>query len=845
MFGGGRNGDRGSVSAARDARASPVVAAGLPGAAGASVATHLTRIVDIRESVAPHLVLPPDGWAHELRQRGITVSIVIPAMNEAANLRTLLPLLPVACEIIVVDGRSHDGTLDVARDVRPDALILTQRGHGKGDALLTGLAAASGDIIVTLDADGSTDPAEVPRFLVPLLEGADFAKGSRRMKGGGSADLTPVRMFGNAGLRTCFNLLYRRSFTDLCYGYNAFWRHCLQYIPENAVGFEFETSVHVAMALAPIRVVEVASYEHSRWSGSSNLRPLRDGWRVLRTIARGRSDLRRTALAVAARPVAIDGIATANGNGSHRIAADSAPPREEPRDRRDDQAASSSGVLRNTVANFAGQAATLLVWFALTPFMLHRLGPAHFAMWVLASSVVAYGTLLDLGVGAAVTKYVAEYRARGDLAEARALVATALRLYCLFGAVAAAVGIAFSGLAPHVFGVSGPDATTLRNLVAVSAIGLGVQLPAGLTYAVLRGLQNYVILNVLGCLASVTLAAAIVTVLVMGGGVVAIAAVMVPLIVVWQLPALRAIKRIDPGVRIGWAGARRDLLRKVGAFSSWLLLINTAGMIKRKTDEIVIAASLPVARVAPYAIARRLSEIPELVTYQFVKLLMPLASHLHGRDEESRLREMFVVTTRVSLAIFIPPATALLVLPDRIIAAWVGPQFAGSARVLLILVASSLIDFAVWPAASIMQGTDRHRLIAIVAGGSALMNLALSLVLVRIVGVVGVALGTLIATVAEMSFAIPYALRVYGISARRALRDIAGPVLLPAVPAAVTLLAIRAVFDPRTLVTLAASGLVSGAVYVIVYLSLKVTAPERRLIGRARESLRVRPGARS
>ena len=143
---------------------------------------------------------------------------------------------------MLVDGRSDDDTVAVAKALRPDVRIVLEKRRGKGVALAAGFAAATGDIIVMLDADGSTDPAEIPRFVSPLLEGADFAKGSRFMAGGATDDITPVRRLGNSALNGTVNVLYGTRYTDLCYGYNAFWSHCLPVLSLGQDhGFEIET----------------------------------------------------------------------------------------------------------------------------------------------------------------------------------------------------------------------------------------------------------------------------------------------------------------------------------------------------------------------------------------------------------------------------------------------------------------------------------------------------------------------------------------------------------------------------------------------------------------------------
>jgi glycosyltransferase involved in cell wall biosynthesis len=233
------------------------------------------------------------------------VSVVIPALNEAENLPHVLATLPPNIyELVLVDGRSLDGTATVAREHFPEVHLVSQPGHGKGDALRAGFAACSGDIIVMMDADGSTDGGEIPRFVEALLDGAEYVKGSRFLEGATSEDITFLRRVGNRALCGLVNKLFGVSYTDLCYGYNAFWRSALTAIPVDCEGFEVETMLNVRAAKSALRVVEVPSTEHARIYGESKLRPVRDGLRVLRTILRERG--RRPATLAAIDPLGAD-----------------------------------------------------------------------------------------------------------------------------------------------------------------------------------------------------------------------------------------------------------------------------------------------------------------------------------------------------------------------------------------------------------------------------------------------------------------------------------------------------------------------------------------------------------
>ncbi len=230
-------------------------------------------------------------WPHpEQTMLAPRVSVVIPTLNEAKNLPHVFARLPDDIyEIVLVDGASTDGTVEVARDLYPEVRILGQPGRGKGDALAAGFAACRGDIIVMIDADGSQRPEEIATYVAALRAGADFAKGSRFMAGGGSADITLMRKAGNWVLTRVANRVYGSTYSDLCYGYNAFWAGCLPHMDVDCSGFEVETLINVRIARAGLVVVEVPSFEDCRIHGQSNLNTFRDGLRVLRTLWRERA----------------------------------------------------------------------------------------------------------------------------------------------------------------------------------------------------------------------------------------------------------------------------------------------------------------------------------------------------------------------------------------------------------------------------------------------------------------------------------------------------------------------------------------------------------------------------
>ncbi|WP_144712472.1 glycosyltransferase family 2 protein [Curtobacterium pusillum] len=260
--------------------------------------------------------------ASTVRPRDPRVSVVIPARNEARNLEIILPMLPPVYEVILVDGNSVDDTIATAQRLMPTIKVVQQTRKGKGNALACGFEAVTGDVVVMFDADCSADAAEIPRFVQALTDGADVAKGTRYAHGGGSDDITIIRGLGNKGLNMVSNFLLGAKYTDLCYGYNAFWADTLPTIgllsstlpqPTDGSmrwgdGFEIETILTCRWSAAEFAITEVGSHEKLRVHGTSNLNAVSDGIRVLKSIMHERRRAREAKARMRLMPTHVQGL---------------------------------------------------------------------------------------------------------------------------------------------------------------------------------------------------------------------------------------------------------------------------------------------------------------------------------------------------------------------------------------------------------------------------------------------------------------------------------------------------------------------------------------------------------
>jgi glycosyltransferase involved in cell wall biosynthesis len=209
-------------------------------------------------------------------------------MENLPHVLPVIPDLPEIKEMILVDGLSVDNTVKVAQELVPQIKVIFQNGKGKGDALKYAWQQATGDILVTLDADGSINPKEIPSLIKPLLNGYDLAKGSRFLSGGGTVDMPLHRRIGNWIFTTIANILFGTKYTDLVYGFHAFRRDILKKVDIQSGSFAIDAELYLKVKKAGLKVAEVPSFEARRIYGSGNLRSLRDGWRILKTIFKER-----------------------------------------------------------------------------------------------------------------------------------------------------------------------------------------------------------------------------------------------------------------------------------------------------------------------------------------------------------------------------------------------------------------------------------------------------------------------------------------------------------------------------------------------------------------------------
>ena len=397
----------------------------------------------------------------------------------------------------------------------------------------------------------------------------------------------------------------------------------------------------------------------------------------------------------------------------------------------------------NVLMNWAATAVGMGVPFFLTPFIVRSLGSTAYGIWILAMSTVAYLNLLDLGLRTAVIRYVAKAHAEHDDAAASRAIGAALWFRLLIAAAVAMLSLGLAALFPHIFPIPPELRHAAQITVLLSAIGVAITLVSGVFGAVLSAIHRFDLLSSLTIVQTLLRASGVVLILRSGGGLQSLAYWEFSVIAaLGVLTCLVALKIFRPArVRLG----RPDVvtLRTIWSYSFVMFVIIIAGQIVFNTDNLVVGAFLSVSLVTAYAIGGSLIQYASQVVTALSTTFVPLASALDATGHPEKMRQFLLRGTQATLGLALPISLTLLLRGKSFVGLWMGPQYSViSGTVIQILLISQFFTVANLTAGAIMFATNQHEPVAKWASIEAAFNLALSLLLVRTVGVYGVAWGT-------------------------------------------------------------------------------------------------------
>jgi O-antigen/teichoic acid export membrane protein len=497
-------------------------------------------------------------------------------------------------------------------------------------------------------------------------------------------------------------------------------------------------------------------------------------------------------------------------------------------------------IARNLVTRYLMVFADTLIGLFMLPFNVAHLGKEAYGLWLLTASITAYFSVLDLGYGGALVKFVAQYRAWRD---ARAINEITSTFFFIFGAI----GLACYGIAAllafniqHVFAITPDQVPVGRTVLLIVSVQFALSFPFSVFGSVINGFQRYDANNLVAIASSVLVAAANAIVLLSGGNLVQLViwttAVRVVALFVYRLNAYR----IFPALKIRPSFVNRARLREVTGFSVYSLMMDWANKLNYSVDPLIVGAFLGPAAVAVWGVAQRIVWAVQRLTNQLNSVLFPVVVDSDAANRPEHLRAILVQGTRLSLATVIPVTACIVLVAPALVQAWVGRDFGASAIVIQVLCVAVAVRVGNATAATLLKGAGQHRFIALTNLAVSGVNIALSVILIQRYGLLGEALGTLIpVTLAALFVQFPAACRRTRVPLREAFWRGVWPAVWPALPVTLLLLVARG-YVPAKLSAIAAFSGAACLLYLALFVAFAVGTRDRALYLRKARQLMLR-----
>lgn len=505
----------------------------------------------------------------------------------------------------------------------------------------------------------------------------------------------------------------------------------------------------------------------------------------------------------------------------------------------DRHASAAANLIAGTVTRYLVLALNIAVGVILMPFTVRHLGQTQYGLWMLVASLTTYFQLLDLGYGNGLVRHLVDADRRGDMAEVNRIASTFVCVYSAIGVVAAVAVAATAGFVVPRFPHLGPAQVRVAQLLLV-ILGARVAIGFPLTVfgAVTNARQGFVLNNLVAAATVAVSAVATYVVLESGRGLVTLVATTTTINLLGYAGYASIAYRIMPQLELRAASFSVSRWRDVTSFSVYLFVINVAGQISFNVDNIVVGAALGPASVAIYAIALRLAEYQRRLCDQFSGMLFPVAIAFAADGNRAALRRTLVDGNRIAMVLVAGVSVCLIGFSGPLIGRWMGPPFAGSVLPFNLLAIAGTIVVSQAASSNVLIAVGRHRLVTWIWLLEAAVNLALSLVLVRTIGLPGVAIGTLVPLIFGHLFVmLAAACRAVGITVGRCLYDTMRPAAVAALIASGACLLVRWARPPLSATAVIIEAAIVGGVYVASLAAVGFDRETRRAyIGRGRDA---------
>lgn len=476
-------------------------------------------------------------------------------------------------------------------------------------------------------------------------------------------------------------------------------------------------------------------------------------------------------------------------------------------------------VIKNILSNWAGLGFHMVVAFFLAPFLVGKLGVDRYGIWVLFGQIIGYMGLMDLGIRLAVTTYVAKYNAKNDPVKRNEIINSSLGLYTMIAIVIVLFALSFSFIIDHVFKIEPQLENEARLVFIIVHLTLATQLPANVFAGSISGMQRYDIANGISIVVTAIRTAIIVFVIQKYQNLVYLAIITFLFEQVkngcFVFFSYRILKSLE--FRFDLIKPTKERIKKISSFSLKTLLLTMTQRVIFGTDTIVIGALLSTAEVTYYVIGWNLVNYTRNIVMKLSHVLAPAASHNEASGIEGGVRDLMIFSIRSAIIVSLPIYLFLYFFGKYLIFLWMGKDFGISYTVLCILLVADIANVIMAPAVNIVIGIGKHGRVAKLRVIEAILNIGLSIILVKKIGIVGVAIGTMAPALAiNFLFVFPYTLRTANLSFKEFARNVLnGPAKVVAI-LSVILMPMAKFLIPHTWTLLVTNIVIIGMLYILL-----------------------------
>ena len=436
----------------------------------------------------------------------------------------------------------------------------------------------------------------------------------------------------------------------------------------------------------------------------------------------------------------------------------------------------------NLLATWSNHVLGMLLALILMPRVLGTLGDSLYGTWVFISAIAGYFGLLNLGLGQTISRYVATHHAKGETDQVNRVVNVIGAVYVAMSGVALLIAGVIAWLVPVLWPNCGVSVWELRWVIAILGVNVAVSITGSVFGGVLIGRQRFDLERAFVFLSGLVRFGLTLLLLQKDCGLLILAVIFLATTVAENLGYLLCVFRFVPELRLGFRFLNRQTFRECFSFSSFAMLEAGSAMLIESTDCVVIGCVLGTEAIVPYCVAQRLCQYISKPLQAIASVCLPRAGELHAQGNTSELRALLARAVGLAWLLVMGFFIGASFFGPTLMATWVHKTYPQSQMILLILLAGQLIGTPMRVVTSVLFGMGEVRRPSLIYVLEALANFALSLSLISNLGLIGVALGTVIPLyLVELGLLLPFALKRLEFSPRRLLTDVAGPQLAPLV----------------------------------------------------------------